>query len=291
MTVEERLQALREQIRRFDYHYHALDAPLVSDAEYDRMFRELVLLEAEHPELVTADSPTMRVGATPQSGFAKVVHQRPMLSLGNVFSLSELRDFDAKVRQVLQRTPRYVCEQKIDGLAVSLRYEHGLFVQGATRGDGSVGEDITHNLRTIRSIPLRLNAPVSIEVRGEAYMPRASFARHNRERAEAGEAPLANPRNAAAGSLRQLDPTVTAGRQLGFFAYALATPDGLADSQSAALRWMREVGFPVSPGFAICTTVEEIAAFIERTEAARSELGHAIDGVVVKVDDFAMQEE
>lgn len=291
MTVEGRLEALREQIRRCDYHYHALDAPIVSDAEYDRMFRELVQLEAEHPELVTADSPTMRVGAPPRPGFAKVVHQRPMLSLGNVFSLSELRDFDSKARQALQKIPRYVCEQKIDGLAVSLRYEQGVFTQGATRGDGSVGEDITHNLRTIRSIPLRLNAPVSIEVRGEAYMPRASFERQNQERMQVGEPPLANPRNAAAGSLRQLDPAVTAARQLGFFAYALATPEGLADSQSAALMWMREAGFAISPGFEICATVDEIAEFIQRTEASRQKLAYAIDGVVVKVDDFAMQEE
>ena len=233
-------------IRRANELYYVADAPELSDAEYDRLMRELVAIETAYPVLVTPDSPTQRVGAAPTGTFGEVVHQRPMLSLGNVFDEDELRAFDARVRRGLGLPPapapapdlRYVAELKIDGLAISLRYERGRFIQGATRGDGTTGEDVTANLRTISVLPERLREPATAEVRGEVYMPKAEFARINAEREEAGLPTYANPRNSGAGSLRQQDPSVTAARRLSSWCYQLIEdgPDGRADRSPASPR-------------------------------------------------------
>jgi DNA ligase (NAD+) len=290
-------------VERANRLYYEADAPELTDAEYDALFRELVALEAAWPELVTPDSPTQRVGARPAPGFAEVRHSRPMLSLANAFSEAELRAFDARVRRGLglpappEPAPEltYVAELKIDGLAVALRYDRGRFVVGATRGDGLTGEDVTANLRTIRSIPQRLPEPATIEVRGEVYMPKAEFERINREREEAGLPLYANPRNSAAGSLRQLDPTVTASRRLAAWFYQLieeAPPPGAepVDRQSAALRRLEALGFPVNPDRAEGLDIDGVLAFIERWRDARHALPYETDGVVVKVDRFDFQE-
>ncbi|MBX6395507.1 MAG: NAD-dependent DNA ligase LigA [Alicyclobacillaceae bacterium] len=293
-----RIEALREAIRRYDYHYYVLDNPLVDDAEYDRCMRELAELEAAWPELVTFDSPTQRVGGQPLETFAKVVHRQPMLSLANAFGEGDVRDFDRRVRAALPgEEVEYVCELKIDGLAVSLRYENGRFVQGATRGDGEQGEDITQNLRTIRVLPLHLPKPVTVEVRGEAYMPKKEFVRVNREREEAGEATFANPRNAAAGSLRQLDPKVAARRGLSLWVYAAVFEGAGEDGEGLplrtheeVLRWLESLGFPVNPFRRVCRTVDEVLAFVEEGAKVRAQLPYEIDGMVVKVNDLRQQE-
>lgn len=293
---------LAAAIERADRLYYEENAPELTDAEYDALFRELVALEAAWPELVTPDSPTQRVGGRPVPGFAEVRHSRPMLSLANAFSEAELRAFDARVRRGLGLPPppepapelAYVAELKIDGLAVALRYDRGRFVVGATRGDGLTGEDVTANLRTIRSIPTRLPEPVSIEVRGEVYMPKAEFERINREREEAGLPLYANPRNSAAGSLRQLDPAVTASRRLAAWFYQLIEeepPSGeRVDRQSAALRRLEALGFPVNPNRAEGLDIDGVLAFIERWREARHELPYETDGVVIKVDRYDQQE-
>lgn len=286
----ERIARLREQLREYDYHYHVLDQPLINDIEYDRLFRELVQLEERYPELVTPDSPTQRVGGVVLEGFRKVTHATPMLSLGNAFSADDLNEFDRRVRELSGQTPSYVCELKIDGLATALVYEEGLFVRGATRGNGVTGEDITEGLKTVKAIPLRLRQPLTLEVRGETYMPRLAFDRLNAKREHTGEPLFANPRNAAAGSLRQLETAVVAKRQLAFFAYALATPDGIAVSQSQALTRMAELGFPVNPNRKLCNNMNEVLEYIQRAESMRSSLGYDIDGVVIKVDSFDLQE-
>lgn len=216
-NIMDRVRRLRELLDKYNYEYHVLDNPSVPDSEYDRLMQELIELETRYPELVTPDSPTQRVGGEPLKAFKKVTHKTPMLSLSNAFNEGDLRDFDRRVRQAVGDEVSYVCELKIDGLAVSLTYEEGLFVLGATRGDGTTGEDITQNLKTIRSLPLRLKEPVDLEVRGEVYMPRRSFERLNKKREAEGETLFANPRNAAAGSLRQLDPKIAAERQLDIF--------------------------------------------------------------------------
>ncbi|MDI3328454.1 MAG: NAD-dependent DNA ligase LigA [Alicyclobacillaceae bacterium] len=293
-----RIEALREAIRRYDYHYYVLDDPLVDDAEYDRCMRELEEWEARWPDLATPDSPTRRVGGQPLDSFSKVIHRRPMLSLANAFGEGDLRDFDRRVRAALPgEEVEYVCELKIDGLAVSLRYENGQFVQGATRGDGVQGEDITQNLRTIRVLPLRLREPVTVEVRGEAYMPRKVFVRVNREREEAGEATFANPRNAAAGSLRQLDPRVAARRGLALWVYAAVLEEegaggtaGRLRTHEEVLRWLETLGFPVNPVRRVCRTVDEVMAFLKEGERRRGSLPYDIDGVVIKVNDLRQQE-
>ncbi len=285
------IEQLRKLLREHDYRYHVLDQPLVSDAEYDALLRELVHWEQAHPELITTDSPTQRVGGAVLEGFVKATHRTPMLSLGNAFSAEDLRDFDARVRQAAGGNSGYVCELKIDGLATSLLYEEGVFIRGATRGDGVIGEDITHNLRTVRALPLRLREAVSIEVRGESYLPKAAFERLNRQREDRGEPLFANPRNAAAGSLRQLDTALVAERRLAFFAYALATPEGLAASQSEALTLMASLGFPVNANWKRVSSIEDVLAYVRWAEGARTDLPYEIDGVVVKVDSFAVQRE
>ncbi len=291
MNDQLRIDELRSQLRTYDYHYHVLDDPIISDEQYDRLFCELVDLEALHPEWVSTDSPTQRVGGVLAEGFDKVSHDIPMLSLGNVFSAGEIAEFDERVRAIAGDDVAYVCELKIDGLAISLHYEEGLFVQGATRGDGTIGENITANLRTIRAIPLRLHEPLSVEVRGEAYLSRKSFASLNVSRQEEGVALFANPRNAAAGSLRQLDPQVVAKRGLSFFAYAMPDAKGIVQSQHEALLFMQKSGFPVNPYFALCHTVSDIVSYIEKAEKLRETLPYDIDGVVIKVNSFSVQEQ
>ena len=283
---------LREQIGRANRAYYELDAPEISDADWDEMFHELVQLEEEHPELRTPDSPTKRIGGAPNVQLAEVRHSVPMLSLGNAFSFDELRAFDARIRRLLgvedEEQVRYTTELKIDGLAVAVRYEAGRLVLGATRGDGTAGEDVTPNIRTIEAIPRRLAEPVSIEARGEVYMPKAEFARINAEREEAGLALYANPRNSGAGSLRQIDPAVTASRRLSAWFYVLLE-EGTADAQSAALRRLEALGLPAEPNRESGLDLEGVIDFIERWQAPRHDLPYETDGVVIKVDGFEQQ--
>jgi DNA ligase (NAD+) len=295
-----RHRELAEAIDRANVLYHAEDAPEMTDAEYDQLFRELVALETAYPELITDDSPTQRVGGAPPGGvFDEVRHRRPMLSLSNAFSHDELRAFDTRVRRGLALPPapepaddlRYVAELKIDGLAVTLRYERGRFVQGATRGDGTTGEDVTANLRTIAVIPDRLTRSATADVRGEVFMPKGEFVRINAERGEAGLPLYANPRNSGAGSLRQKDPQVTASRLLSFWAYQLLEEgDGSLTTQSGALERISELGLPGNPEHAAGLDMEGVIAFTERWREARHELPYETDGVVVKVDRFDQQE-
>lgn len=289
-----RVEELRATIERHNYLYYVKDEPAIEDYEYDQLMQELIRLEGDFPELVTVDSPTQRVGGVPLESFHKVEHHIPMLSLGNAFNAQDLREFDRRVQQGIgtDEPIRYVCELKIDGLAVSLRYENGRFVQGATRGDGRTGEDITQNLRTIRSLPLTLKQPLSIEVRGEAYMPRRAFERLNKERAERDEPLFANPRNAAAGSLRQLDPKIAASRSLDLFLYSMVGEEGLpASTHSGALDLLEELGFKVNSERRVFTGMEDVISFIEGWTGQRSELPYEIDGMVIKVDSFAYQDE
>ena len=291
---------LAAQVERANVLYHVEDAPDISDAEYDVLFRELVALETAYPELITDDSPTQRVGGAPTSAvFTEVRHRRPMLSLSNAFSHDELRAFDTRVRRGLGLPPspeptadlRYVAELKIDGLAITLRYERGRFVQGATRGDGTTGEDVTANLRTIATIPGRLTEPTTADVRGEVFMPKSEFVRINTEREEAGLPLYANPRNSGAGSLRQKDPAVTASRLLSAWAYQLVEEsDGAIGSQSAALDRLEALGLPVNPEREPGLDIEGVIAFTERWREARHALPYETDGVVVKVDRFEQQD-
>jgi DNA ligase (NAD+) len=284
-----RAAELRERIERANKLYYEQDAPEISDAEWDALFHELLALEEAHPDLRTPDSPTQTVGGALNRQLTEVRHSTPMLSLSNVFSFDELRAFDARVRRLLgEEDVRYVAELKIDGLAVSVRYQAGRLVQGATRGDGTTGEDVTANLRTIESIPKRLSEAVSMEARGEVYMPKAEFARINAEREEAGLALYANPRNSGAGSLRQIDPAVTASRRLAAWFYVLLE-DGTADSQGGALQRMEQLGLPVEPHRETGLDVDGLIDFIERWQEPRHELPYGTDGVVVKVDSFERQ--
>jgi len=293
---------LVEQVTRANRLYHQDDAPELTDAEYDQLFRELVALETAHPELVTSDSPTQRVGGAISTTFDEVRHRRPMLSLGNAFSHDELRAFDTRVRRGLGLPPApepaeglsYVAELKIDGLAITLRYERGRFVQGATRGDGMTGEDVTPNLRTISAVPAKLTETATLDARGEVFMPKAEFARINAEREEAGLALYANPRNSGAGSLRQKDPQVTASRQLSTWTYQLLEEDGASAaaiaSQSGALDRLQSLGFAVNPNRAAGLDIEGVISFTETWREDRHELPYETDGIVVKVDRFDQQE-
>jgi DNA ligase (NAD+) len=301
-TAAARHADLSTRVARANELYYDRDAPELSDAEYDTLFRQLVALETAHPALVTPDSPTQRVGGAPSGTFDEVRHVRPMLSLANAFSHDELRAFDARVRRTLglaaapEPAPEltYVAELKIDGLAVSLHYERGRFVQGATRGDGTTGEDVTANLRTIRAIPNRLPEPATLDARGEVFMPRAEFARINAEREEAGQSLYANPRNSGAGSLRQKDPEVTARRLLSSWLYQLiedAPAEGSAvQRQSQALDRLAALGFPVNPHREVGLDIEAVIAFTETWREKRHDLTYETDGVVVKVDRFDQQE-
>ncbi|MDP4552139.1 NAD-dependent DNA ligase LigA [Alkalihalobacillus macyae] len=287
-----RVEELRQLLNHYNYEYHVLDQPTVPDAEYDRMMNELLTLEEENPELKTQDSPTQRVGGPPLSGFQKVEHRVPMLSLGNAFGEDELKDFDRRVRERIGENFSYVCELKIDGLAVSLIYEDGVLVRGATRGDGAVGEDITQNLKTIPAIPLRLSENVSMEVRGEAYMPKPSFLKLNEAREKNEQDVFANPRNAAAGSLRQLDPKIAASRNLSVFVYGVGTVEGREiDSHSDGLDFLNVLGFKTNPEWKRCETIEDVIKFIGGWTEKRPDLSYEIDGIVVKVDELEHQEE
>jgi DNA ligase (NAD+) len=291
-----RIAQLREQIDQHNYRYHVLDEPAITDSAYDALLRELQALEAEHPQLITPESPTQRVGAQPSAGFAEVRHAVPMLSLDNAFSAAEVGDFVRRIREKLGRESLlFSAEPKLDGLAISLRYEKGAFVQGATRGDGATGEEVTANLRTIRAIPLKLRGkavPAVLEVRGEVYMPRKDFLRYNEQALLHGGKVLANPRNGAAGSLRQLDPRITAQRPLAFFAYGVGQVEGaMPDSHSKMLQRLREWGFPVSSLNETVRDVEGLLDYYQRIGARRDALPFDIDGVVYKLDDGAGQRE
>jgi DNA ligase (NAD+) len=287
-----RVHELHELLNTYNYEYNVLDKPSVPDSEYDRLMQELLKLEDEFPELKSSDSPTQRVGGTVLEAFQKVVHRTPMLSLGNAFNEQDLRDFDRRVRQSVGDNVQYVVELKIDGLAVSLRYENGLFVQGATRGDGTTGEDITENLKTIRSIPLRLKKELSFEVRGEAFMPKRSFEKLNELRLQLEEEPFANPRNAAAGSIRQLDPKIAAKRNLDIFVYSIADlGESGVEKHSEALDLLEEVGFKTNKERRKCESIEEVLSIIEGIQEKRATLAYDIDGIVIKVDSLTQQEE
>ncbi|HEX3847411.1 MAG TPA: NAD-dependent DNA ligase LigA, partial [Steroidobacteraceae bacterium] len=291
-----RLADLKETLERYNYRYHALDDPEVPDAEYDRLMLELRGLEAQYPDLLTADSLTQRVGAAPVAAFGTVKHRLPMLSLDNAFSDEEVRDFDRRVRERLGREEpvRYSAEPKLDGLAVSARYEGGAYVQGATRGDGETGEDVTLNLKTLKALPMKLrgaHVPRVLEVRGEVFMPLAGFERFNKEALARDEKPYINPRNAAAGSLRQLDPRMTAARPLDIFIYALGVVEGgeLPGRHSEVLKILRTFGFKICPQSRVVEGVEGLAEYYREIGAARSKLPYQIDGVVYKVDDLDLQ--
>lgn len=289
-TSKQRIQELHELLNRYNYEYHVLDQPTVPDAEYDRLMNELIKLEEAFPELKTQDSPTQRVGGQVLDAFQKVEHRTPMLSLGNAFDEQDLRDFDRRIRQVVGDDFSYVCELKIDGLAVSLLYEDGYLVRGATRGDGTIGEDITENLKTIRSIPLRVKDPVTMEVRGEAFMPRKSFEKLNEAKIQNEELPFANPRNAAAGSLRQLDPKIAAKRNLDIFVYAMTDAgEQEVEAHSESLDLLDHLGFKTNKERQKCATIEEVLAYIENWQEKRPSLDYDIDGIVIKVDSFEQQ--
>ena len=282
MNASHQIEALREKLRRHEHLYYVLDAPQISDAEYDALLRELQALEAQHPELVTPDSPTQRVGGKPREGFAKIPHSSPMLSLDNALNEGELRDFDRRVRELLKGEEyAYVAELKLDGLSLAVHFRDGHFAQAITRGDGTVGEEVTENARTIRSLPLRLPAPRTLEVRGEIVFSTRSFERLNEERTAASLPVFANPRNAAAGSLRVLDPTITASRRLDFFAYFLFP---VQESQSATLKKLAAMGFKVNSHWTFCQDIDTLVEFCKEWEAKRDSLPFEIDGVVVKVD-------
>ena len=298
MSLQQQIDTLRHDLRRYEYEYHVLDNPTIPDAEYDRLFHQLKALEAAHPELITADSPTQRVGAKPLSGFAQIRHEIPMLSLDNAFSDEEFYAFVKRIEDRLIRLPEpltFCCEPKLDGLAVSILYVNGVLTQAATRGDGTTGEDITANIRTIRNIPLQLlmdNPPTRLEVRGEVFMPHAGFERLNQQALEKGEKTFANPRNAAAGSLRQLDPKITSKRPLVLNAYGIGIAEGvdLPNTHYDRLQWLKSIGIPVNPEIRLCNGTDEVLDFYRDIQNKRSSLGYDIDGTVLKINDIALQE-
>jgi DNA ligase (NAD+) len=297
-ATERHIEKLRDEIRRHDELYYVEDSPEISDREYDQLLEDLQKLEEAHPELLTPDSPTQRVGGRPAEGFPEVVHTRQMLSLDNSYNIDELRAFDDRCRRLAEgRSLEYVAELKIDGLSLSLQYEQGLLARGVTRGDGRIGEDVTQNARTIRSVPLRLRPDAKridagLEVRGEVFIPRDVFERTNAEREELGEPRFANPRNAAAGAIRQLDSRLVAKRKLDMFAYDLLVNGRKPfPTHWESLEWLEKAGFRVNPHKKLCTTIDEVIDFANEKEALRDELGYEIDGLVVKVNSTALQDE
>jgi DNA ligase (NAD+) len=300
-SVSQEIEKLREEIRRHEDLYYVQDNPEISDAEYDALLEKLQKLEQKHPDQITPDSPTQRVGGKPAEGFSQVVHRRPMLSLDNSYNLEELRAFDLRCQRLADgKRVDYVAELKIDGLSLSLHYEKQLLARGVTRGDGRIGEDVTLNARTIRSIPLKLRSEISnqktekadLEVRGEAFIPRKVFERINAEREEQEESRFANPRNAAAGTIRQLDPKITASRKLEMFAYDLLAGERKPFATHwDALNWLESAGFKVSPERKLCSTIDEVIEFAAKIEARRDDLDYEIDGLVVKVNSTALQDE
>jgi DNA ligase (NAD+) len=306
LSVAQKIEKLREEIRRHEELYYVLDNPEISDAEYDALLEKLQKLEQEHPDQITPDSPTQRVGGRPAEGFSEVVHRRPMLSLDNSYNIDELRAFDQRCRRLADgRALEYVAELKIDGLSLALHYEHQILRRGVTRGDGRIGEDVTQNARTIRSIPLKLRAKGApsesadlkseishLEVRGEVFIPRKVFERINAEREEQDEPRFANPRNAAAGTIRQLDPRIVHSRKLEMFAYDLLAGERKPFATHwEALNWLETAGFRVSPERKLCSSIEEVIDFAGGIEAQRDELDYEIDGLVVKVNSTAQQDE
>ncbi|MBV8332069.1 MAG: NAD-dependent DNA ligase LigA, partial [Candidatus Eremiobacteraeota bacterium] len=292
-----RAEDLRLQIEEANHRYYVLDDPAITDAEYDSLLRELIDLETKNPKLRTSDSPTQRVGAPASERFAPYEHTRPMLSLANAVSEEELRAFDERARKLGGSSVAYVCELKIDGLAIALDYDRGTLQRGGTRGDGRVGEDVTPNLRTIKSIPLRLRGPAAppqfIEVRGEVFLGKRDFEKLNAARERSGLPVFANPRNAASGGVRQLDPKLTAERRLSFFAYqiaALRQGKGVVTTQWESLELLKRLGFPANPNVARADSIAEVVEYCRLWEARRDELDYEIDGVVIKVDDVALQE-
>lgn len=291
IEAEERLNELREKLEEYGYHYYVLDNPVVSDVEYDELMLELIKLEEQFPELITEDSPSVRVGGNPLPHFEKVQHEIPMLSLGNAFNEEDLRDFDRRVTDGFGKPVTYACELKIDGLAVSLKYEKGRFVLGATRGDGTTGENITSNLKTVRSLPMRLKEEVDIEVRGEAFMPKQSFEKLNEAKREAGEEPFANPRNAAAGSLRQLDPKIAAKRNLDIFLYSIAqVKEKEIPTHTEALAFMSKLGLKTNKEAKHCKDIDEVIDYVNSWLDRRPHLSYEIDGIVIKVDSLEAQQ-
>jgi len=298
-NIQTQIDNLRKTLRQYEYEYHVLDNPTVPDSEYDRLFHQLKTLELEHPEFLTSDSPTQRVGAKPLSGFTQIRHEIPMLSLDNAFSDEEFNAFVKRIEDRLIVFPKpltFCCEPKLDGLAVSILYVNGVLTQAATRGDGTTGEDITANIRTIRNIPLQLltdNPPARLEVRGEVFMPHAGFERLNEYALEHGEKTFANPRNAAAGSLRQLDPNITSKRPLVLNAYGIGIAEGveLPNTHYARLQWLKSIGIPVNPEIRLCNGTNEVLDFYRDIQNKRSSLGYDIDGTVLKINDIALQNE
>lgn len=300
-AVKAKIEKLRKTIREHEYRYYVLDDPKISDAEFDKLMNQLKALEAKYPDLVTPDSPTQRVGGSPREGFQTVRHKRPMLSLDNAFSYDELREFDRRVRELAGRDRvEYVAEHKFDGLSMSLQYEGGVFARGVTRGDGTTGEDVTPNVRAIRSVPLRVDSATlkklrlasDFEVRGEIIMPRSAFEELNRQQEEQGGKRFANPRNAAAGAVRVLDPAITASRRLDFYAYMLLAGDRVpVKRHSDALEALAKLQFKVSRDWKLCRTLDEVLKYCEAWESRREKLPYEIDGIVIKVNDIALQEE
>lgn len=289
--VKKRVEKLHDLLNQYSYEYYVQDNPSVPDSEYDKLLHELIEIEEKYPEFKSTDSPTVRVGGEAQSSFEKVNHDTPMLSLGNAFNEEDLRKFDQRIRDSIGQV-EYMCELKIDGLAVSLKYENGRFVQGLTRGDGTTGEDITENLRTIHAIPLKIKEPLNFEVRGEAYMPRRSFIHLNNEKEQNGEQPFANPRNAAAGSLRQLDSKLAAKRKLSVFLYSVNDlTEFNATTQSEALEELDQLGFKTNQERARVSDIEGVLNYIEKWTSKRESLSYDIDGIVIKVNDLSQQEE
>jgi DNA ligase (NAD+) len=290
--AKNRILELRELLEKYNYEYHVLNKPSVPDAEYDQLMKELIELENNHPELHDEHSPTSRVGGAVLDFFEKVEHTVPMLSLGNAFNDQDLRDFHRRVRDGVGDNVTYVAELKIDGLAVSLLYEDGRFIRGATRGDGTIGEDITNNLKTIRSIPFKLKDPVMLEVRGEAFMPKKSFQKLNAHREEEGQELFANPRNAAAGSLRQLDPKIAASRNLDIFLYGVGKLEGHSvDSHDESLTYLSHLGFKTNPEWKKCGNIDEVIEYVNGWQEKRPDLPYEIDGIVIKVNSLYQQEE
>lgn len=294
MGDKKRYEALIEELNQYSYDYYVQDNPSVEDVVYDKAMQELLKIEEAHPDWITVDSPSQRVGGEILEGFQKVTHKTPMLSLGNAFGEDDLRDFDRRIQDRIGDGTEYeyMCELKIDGLAVSLIYENGEYRQGATRGDGTTGEDITANLRTVRSIPIKLKETLSIEVRGETYMPKKSFQKLNGAREEEGLPLFANPRNAAAGSLRQLDTKIAAKRNLDIFLYSVADfGDMGVTKHSEGLDYLEKLGLKVNKERRVCKNIEEVLAYVEEWTAKRSDLAYEIDGIVVKLNDLRQQEE
>lgn len=292
MDVKQRIEELVKLLNKYGYEYYVLDQPTVTDAYYDQLYEELLALEEKHPEYILEDSPTQRVGAEPLDPFQKVEHIVPMLSLSNAFNEGDLRQFDRRVRERIDGDVQYVCELKIDGLAISLTYENGKFVRGATRGDGSTGEDITVNLKTIRSIPLSIEEEGLIEIRGEAFMPKSSFLKLNESRKEKEQSTFANPRNAAAGSLRQLDPKIAASRNLDVFLFAYGEWQGKEiTTHSGRLEYLESLGFKVNNEWKKCSTIDEVIEYTKFWLKERPNLPYEIDGIVIKVDDLNQQEQ